>query len=157
MNIIKNMSVLILFFGILIMTAYITKSYGTEIDDKFRERKRLSLNDLYQDYKSGRPSLRFDKMFQNPSVWMGYTDQNAQNFNDKDYYSGNQLGLKALLEEQKDNKGDTYVAENEAEYGVKPSQNSGENSLVSGSGNFNTDLYTNIEDLIKFYENSDFE
>lgn len=149
MNIIKNISVLFLFFGIIILTIYITKSYGYKIDDKYQNRRKLSLHDIYQKYKSNRPNQMFNNMFENPSVWMGYTDDHSKNFNDKDYYGGNQLGLKALLKEQDKFKGDTYYSKDTAEeYGIRPSKNFGIDSFYGGSSSgFNTDLYSSVDDV----------
>lgn len=147
MNIIKNISVLFLFFGIIILTIYITKSYGHKIDETYQTKRKLSLNDLYQKYQSNRPNQMFNNMFENPSIWMGYTDDNSKNFNDKDFYSGNQLGLKALLKEQNNFKGDTYYTKDTAEeYGIRPSKNFGTDSLYGGSKKgFSTDLYSSFD------------
>ena len=42
--------------------------------DKNKKNKKL------QEYRSSRPTIIYDKMFSNPSTWMGYAD-----FDSKDY------------------------------------------------------------------------
>ena len=82
MNIIRNLSVLILFFGIIIMTVYITKSYTYKIEHgvvrqaKLDNRKR-ELTDQLKKHDGTRPSKIFGNMFLEPTVWMGYSDPNT--------------------------------------------------------------------------------
>lgn len=84
MNIIRNLSVLILFFGIIIMTVYITKSYGNRLDGQIMRNARLDekkrkMEKLLKNHKSKRPSKVFGNMFLEPTVWMGYSDQDTIN------------------------------------------------------------------------------
>ena len=77
-NLIHNISVIFIFFGIILLTINLTKSYnkcpmantgGTLVQEKPEE--------LDQD----RPSKIFDKMFDRPEVWMGYADFDTKKFN----------------------------------------------------------------------------
>ena len=87
MNIIRSMSVLILFFGIIILTIYITRSYTLDENLKVTPKKQ-TIHDIYLKKKSERPSKVFDKMFTDSSVWMGYTDTDIKNApNSMSYYS----------------------------------------------------------------------
>ena len=90
MNIIRNLSVLILFFGIIIMTVYITKSYTYKIEDSIVHQARLNnkkreMEDLLKKHNSKRPSKIFGNMFTEPTVWMGYSDQDTINKNISTY------------------------------------------------------------------------
>tara|TARA_B100000161_G_C33538959_1_gene409720 strand:+ start:825 stop:1124 length:300 start_codon:yes stop_codon:yes gene_type:complete len=87
MNIIRSISVLILFFGIIILTIYITRSYTLDQNLKSAPKKQ-TIHDIYLKKKSERPSKVFDKMFTDSSVWMGYTDTDIKNApNSMNYYS----------------------------------------------------------------------
>lgn len=82
MNIIRNLSVLILFFGIIIMTVYITKSYTYKIEDGMvrqakLDNKKREMQDLLKKHDGKRPSKIFGNMFSHPTVWMGYSDQDT--------------------------------------------------------------------------------
>lgn len=89
MNIIRNISILILFFGIILMTIYITKSYSYDIDEKIKQFKRIQMMENKKEEieaqirkeNSTKPSKIFDKMFSEPTVWMGYSDPNTINMN----------------------------------------------------------------------------
>jgi hypothetical protein len=78
MNLIRNFSILILFFGIILMTIYITKSYAYSIEDKLQEYKELQKKKIAEynirRENSTKPSKMFDKMFKEPTVWMGNSD-----------------------------------------------------------------------------------
>lgn len=82
MNIIRNLSVLILFFGIIIMTVYITKSYTYRIEDSIvrkakLDNKKREMDMLLKKHNSKRPTKIFGNMFEEPTVWMGYSDQDT--------------------------------------------------------------------------------
>ena len=82
MNIVRNISVLILLFGIIIMTVYITKSYTYNIEDSIvykakLENKKREMENKINEHNSKRPSKIFGNMFEEPSVWMGYSDQDT--------------------------------------------------------------------------------
>lgn len=78
MNLIRNFSILVLFFGIILMTIYITKSYAYSIEDKLQEYKELKkkkdIEDNIRRENSTKPSKMFSKMFKEPTVWMGNSD-----------------------------------------------------------------------------------
>ena len=76
MNIIKSISLLILFFGLIILTIYLTRSYT--LNENF-VKKRKSIKDLYNQEKLKRPTTVFKKMFTDSSVWMGFTDSDVKN------------------------------------------------------------------------------
>lgn len=79
MKLIRNISVLILFFGIIILTIYMTKSYNFKIEDSVIHKSKLDMekkkleNELNKHY-SKRPTKMFSKMFENSTPWMGYSD-----------------------------------------------------------------------------------
>ena len=94
MNIIRNLSVLILFFGIIIMTVYVTKSYTYKIEDSMvrqarRDNKKRKLEDLLKTHDGKRPSKIFGNMFSDPAVWMGYSDQDTIDKNISTYANVN--------------------------------------------------------------------
>ena len=89
MNIIRSVSVLILFFGIIILTVYVTRSYSLDNNNNnLVKEKKPSIHDIYLKHNSKRPSNVFGKMFSDSSVWMGYTDSDVKNAPDSlNYYS----------------------------------------------------------------------
>lgn len=86
MNLIRNFSILVLFFGIILMTIYITKSYAYSIEDKLQEYKELKkkkeIEDNIRRENSTKPSKMFSKMFKEPTVWMGNSDPDTISRND---------------------------------------------------------------------------
>ena len=61
------------------MTIYITRSYNHKIEDSIIykskiDMKKRKLKNAIQKYNSQRPSNIFDKMFENSTPWMGYSD-----------------------------------------------------------------------------------
>lgn len=78
MNLVRNFSILILFFGIILMTIYITKSYAYSIEDKLQDykdiQKKKEIEDNIRRENSTKPSKMFSKMFSEPTVWMGNSD-----------------------------------------------------------------------------------
>ena len=69
MILIRNLSALILFFGIIMMTFYISRSYNFNLE---RKEEKISVNDAYLNEISKRPTKIFKNMFDQPTVWMGY-------------------------------------------------------------------------------------
>ena len=63
------------------MTVYITKSYTYKIEDSLTqaklENKRREMNNKLKNHDSKRPSKIFGNMFTEPTVWMGYSDQDT--------------------------------------------------------------------------------
>jgi len=75
-HIIHNISVILIFIGIILLTINLTKSYS-----------RCPMNEQSNQYtdqntqNQDRPSKIFDKMFSNSDVWMGYADNDTKNNN----------------------------------------------------------------------------
>ena len=64
------------------MTVYVTKTYTYKIEDSMIAKARIKnqkmeLKRELNKYYSKRPSKIFGKMFEQPSVWMGYSDQDT--------------------------------------------------------------------------------
>ena len=64
------------------MTVYITKSYTYKIEDSIVSQakltnKRREMENLLKKHDSKRPSKIFGNMFSEPTVWMGYSDQDT--------------------------------------------------------------------------------
>jgi hypothetical protein len=76
-HILHNISLIFLVLGIILMTVYITKasSNGFQTNDvqllaKEGLRRREPMKSIY-DY---RVSKEYEKMFSQPSIWLGYQD-----------------------------------------------------------------------------------
>jgi len=90
-HILYNISLIILFVGIIMMTIYITKisshNYMTT-DNKLQMsqplRRRQPVREIY-DYKI---SKEYEKMFLQPSIWFGYQDFDPE-FNTEKLYIKN--------------------------------------------------------------------
>lgn len=64
-NLLHNLAVIFIFIGIISLTIYFTRvSYVREED--------------IQKVFSDRPSRTFDKMFNQPEIWMGYADNDTK-------------------------------------------------------------------------------
>ena len=64
------------------MTDYITKAYTYKIEDSIDSQakltnKRREMENLLKKHDSKRPSKIFGNMFSEPTVWMGYSDQDT--------------------------------------------------------------------------------
>jgi hypothetical protein len=66
-HILYNISIIILFFGIILMVIYITKATHIPPLKPTGIRKKYN-NDIYDD----NPSQIFKPMFNQPSTWSGY-------------------------------------------------------------------------------------
>jgi hypothetical protein len=80
-HILHNISLIILFTGIIMITVYITKATGfnyTTTEQKLllmhNLKKDTSVKNIY-DY---RVSKAYEKMFSQPSIWLGYQDFNPE-------------------------------------------------------------------------------
>jgi len=80
-HIIHNISIILIFFGIILLTVNLTKSYnkcpaykpgGTYVREEAEK--------LDQE----RPSKIYDRMFNRPDVWMGYADFDTKNNQNKE-------------------------------------------------------------------------
>ena len=79
MKIIRNISILILFFGLIILTIYITRSYNYRIEDTIIHKSKLEmekrrLQSENDSRNNGKPSVLFSNMFEKSTPWMGYSD-----------------------------------------------------------------------------------
>ena len=77
-HIIHNISIILIFFGIILMTFNLTKSYN-KCPVVVQQKQEVNQNTVNQD----RPSKVFNKMFNSPDVWMGYADFDTKNFKSK--------------------------------------------------------------------------
>jgi len=87
-HILYNISLLILVVGIILMTVYITKASnnGFKTSDKQILDKRLKLTDKpYQSIYDYKVNKEYQKMFSQPSIWMGYQDYDPKEKSQKIY------------------------------------------------------------------------
>ena len=77
-HIIHNISIILIFFGIILLTYNLTKSYN-KCTNIVQEKSDVNQNTINQD----RPSKIFNKMFNLPDIWMGYADFDTKNFKSK--------------------------------------------------------------------------
>lgn len=87
-HILYNISLLILVVGIILMTVYITKASnnGFQTSDKQILNKRLKLTDKpYQSIYDYKVNKEYQKMFSQPSIWMGYQDYDPKEKSQKIY------------------------------------------------------------------------
>jgi len=84
-HVIHNISIIFIFFGIILLTYNLTKSYNKSNKSKVIQKKEY--NDDNQEYQDNnkeyqdnnqeyqdKPSVIYNKMFTSPDVWMGYAD-----------------------------------------------------------------------------------
>jgi hypothetical protein len=87
-HILYNISLLILVVGIILITVYITKASnnGFQTLDKQILNKRLKLTDKpYQSIYDYKVNKEYQKMFSQPSIWMGYQDYDPKEKSQKIY------------------------------------------------------------------------
>lgn len=77
-HIIHNISIIFIFFGIILLTYNLSKSYN-KCNNIIHEKSVINQNNINQD----RPSKIFNKMFDSPDIWMGYADFDTKNFKSK--------------------------------------------------------------------------
>jgi hypothetical protein len=77
-HIIHNISIILIFFGIILLTYNLTKSYN-KCSIVVQQKQEVNQNIVNQD----RPSKVYNKMFNSPDVWMGYADFDTKNFKSK--------------------------------------------------------------------------
>lgn len=77
-HIIHNISIILIFFGIILLTYNLTKSYN-KCTNIVQEKSVINQNTINQY----RPSKVFNKMFNSPDIWMGYADFDTKNFKSK--------------------------------------------------------------------------
>lgn len=72
-HLLYNFSILLIIFGIIFLTKSVTEaSIKCDYKSKNNDNKPRIIKDL--------PSKVFDKMFDSPSVWMGYSDLDSKQF-----------------------------------------------------------------------------
>ena len=82
------------------MTVYITKSYTYKIEDSIVRQAKLAnkkreMENLLKKHDGKRPSKIFRNMFSEPTVWMGYKEQDTIDKNISTY---------STVEDKNDNK-----------------------------------------------------
>ena len=76
-QVIHNISVVLIFFGVILLTYNLTKSYN-----KCTVIKQNEMNlDNKQDFNPDRPNEVYKKMFRQADLWMGYADFDIKNQN----------------------------------------------------------------------------
>jgi hypothetical protein len=75
-HIIHNISIILIFIGIILLTINLTKSYN-KCPVIQQRNQNIDQNTKDQD----RPSKIFSKMFSNSDVWMGYADNDTKDNN----------------------------------------------------------------------------
>ncbi len=76
-HILHNISLIILFAGIIMMTVYITKASGLNYmtnEQKLLMKQNLNKNEQVKNIYDYRVSKDYEKMFSQPSIWLGYQD-----------------------------------------------------------------------------------
>lgn len=69
-HLLYNISVIMLFSGLIILTYYLSKAYNqpTSCPKPVVQEKEPTIDDAY----NMRPTQIFDTMFMKPSIWQGY-------------------------------------------------------------------------------------
>ena len=79
-HIIYNISIMLIFFGVILLTYNLTKSYNKcTIKSNNNNKSDNSQQILNQD----NPSQIFSKMFEQSDVWMGYADFDVKEIQNK--------------------------------------------------------------------------
>lgn len=87
-KIIRNLSIVIIFIGFLLLSSYITKSYYVFNDIEYKniyekiieEEKRRKNEQVKNNLEDKKPTVVFKNMFQHPTPWMGYTDEPTKDY-----------------------------------------------------------------------------
>jgi hypothetical protein len=74
-HIIHNISIILIFISIFLLTHSLTKSYN-KCPIIVKQKQEVNQNIINQE----RPSKIFNKMFDSPDIWMGYADFDTKNF-----------------------------------------------------------------------------
>jgi hypothetical protein len=81
-HIIHNISIIFIFFGIILLTYNLSKSYNK--CNNIHEKSVINQNNINQNnINQDRPSKIFNRMFDSPDIWMGYADFDTKNFKSK--------------------------------------------------------------------------
>jgi hypothetical protein len=86
-HILYNISLLILVVGIILMTVYITKASnnGFQTSDKLNLNKNYLIEKPYKTIYDYKVNKEYEKMFSQPSIWMGYQDFDPKEQSQKIY------------------------------------------------------------------------
>jgi len=77
-HIIHNISVVLIFIGIIMLTINLTKSYNKSPGSM--SKSGTLLQEKPQELDQEKPSKIYDKMFDRPDIWMGYADFDSKEF-----------------------------------------------------------------------------
>ena len=86
-HILYNISILILGFGIILMTVYITKATNKQFKNNQNNQNRQYQTGIAEtgDIYDSRPSKTYSKMFSQPSLWLGYQEFDSNENTEKIY------------------------------------------------------------------------
>ena len=160
MKTLKNISVIILFLGLMLLTVYVTKSYYVFNDIQYKEivnkllaeeKKRAMDSEVIRQEKL--PSNMFEIMFKKPSPWMGYSDDLTKDFNKKDKEDQQQISIieeenKKIKEEIINVNNKITITKNMIKENKKEQQKL-EKQLDKESGLSLTKLFSGISNLQK--------
>lgn len=79
MDTLRNISIIFLFFSVILLTVYFTRINYIEDDTMRFKNKYIDLLKKIREnsYYNRRPTRVYRKMFVLPSVWMGYADRSS--------------------------------------------------------------------------------
>lgn len=78
-HIIYNISIMLIFFGAILLTYNLTKSYNKCSIAPYKNKE----DDIRQLSNQDRPSQIFSKMFDQSDTWMGYADIDVKGIQNK--------------------------------------------------------------------------
>jgi hypothetical protein len=87
-HILYNISLVILVIGIILMTVYITKASNNgylTYDKQILNNRAKSIEKPYDTIYDYKVNKEYQKMFSQPSIWMGYQDFDPQEKSQKIY------------------------------------------------------------------------
>jgi hypothetical protein len=87
-HIIHNISIILIFLGIILLTHNLTKSYNKNLnknqyDDLNKNQYDLNKNQYDLNKNQDEPSNIYKDMFNNADTWMGYADNYTKAFQNK--------------------------------------------------------------------------
>jgi len=83
-HIIYNISIMLIFFGAIMLTYNLTKSYNKcSIMPNRKKYDEFLEEDIRQLSNQDRPSQIFSKMFEQSDTWMGYADLDVKGIQNK--------------------------------------------------------------------------
>ena len=82
-HIIHNISIILIFLSIILLTYNMIKSYN-KCSNNIQKQLDVNQNNINQNnINQNRSSKIFNKMFNSPDIWMGYADFDTKNFKSK--------------------------------------------------------------------------